>query len=128
MDIDSRVSELMQLSKFEINKRVCEKLGYQVQHEFLEGQLGFTESYHNKYPDTVWAIKHDMEGWEQLCPTSEASDSWEAIQAIFDSGITLIMNNSGVSTGNLGIKYDGYHADINFEPLHSAMILFLALD
>ena len=128
MGIENKINDFKQLSKFEINKLVCEKLGYQVQHDFLDGLLGFTEAYHNKYPDTVWAIKHDMEGWEQLCPTNDAGDAWEAVQAIFDSGITLVMNNSGVSTGNLGEKYNGHCAEIHFDPTHAAMILFLALD
>ena len=85
-------------SDFEINRTVAIALGMIVQDEFSE-HLGFTERYHEQYPNTVWAAKCDAignqsEAWEQFCPCNSWSDIGQLIE---ECGISLININC---TGN----------------------------
>jgi len=70
---------LSEMSDFEVNKAVALKLGLLVQVEFTEN-LGFTEKYHEQYPNTVWVAQADGHGkqsaaWDQVCYTRDWADA-----------------------------------------------------
>ena len=72
------------MSDFEINKAVAFSLRYLVKTDFEQGLGGFTENYHRKYPNTIWAAKTDdsgeqCEAWEQMNFCAEPQDSWPII-------------------------------------------------
>lgn len=75
------------LCDFEINVMVADKLGLNVKTEIKDGLIGFTEKYHEDYPDTVWVAEVDSLGnqikpWEQKCYTSNWEDIGPIIQII----------------------------------------------
>lgn len=74
------LSELRALSCFELNLRVAKSLGLDVKTEF-EDSLGFTVTFHERYPNTIWARdpKKD-EPWEQRAWTHNAEDAWPLIE------------------------------------------------
>lgn len=66
------------MSDFEVNKAVAIAIGMRVKVDF-DGEFGFTELYHSKYPNTIWAAKCDengnqIEAWEQKIFTEDPSD------------------------------------------------------
>ncbi|BBB29337.1 phage protein NinX family protein [Neptunomonas japonica] len=72
------------VSTFEINKAVAVTLGYLVKTEYEEGRSGFTEKYHEQYPNTIWAAKTDERGqqceaWEQMNFCANPEEAWPVI-------------------------------------------------
>lgn len=117
--------EYQELSNFEINCLVAERLGWKVQRDFLTGNIGFTEKYHRDYPDTVWTLKDGLDGWEQICFTSAGEESFPII---FSNKIGLRPNADGSYKAFRVL--DGYHyaSENNSEnPLRAAMIEYLKI-
>ncbi len=120
------------MSDFEINKAVAKTLGMAVQEDF-EANIGFTQGYHEKYPNNVWAAERDkfgvqIEPWEQFCPCNCESDSWVII---FDNKISTgwaagdewdaRCTNQGMSGAFREFKCR------HTSPLRAAMIVFLMM-
>jgi len=62
------IDQLNALSDYEINCAVAEKLGYRVERE-IQANIGFTESFREQYPHTIWGWKDNKSPCEQLCFT-----------------------------------------------------------
>lgn len=121
-----------EMSDFEINKAVAKAVGRMAKTEFDSGFIGFTKSYHEMYPSTVWTAAVDAEGyqceaWEQTDYCNDPSDAWPIIELLFSQGITLIMNDTGVMTNNAGVKFNGKSFDVEGSPLRAAMIVYLTM-
>lgn len=92
---------------FEINKLVGECLGLDLS--------GITEEINLMY-DSV----------KDYC--NEPSRAWPIIELIFSKGVTLIINDTGVTTGNLGEDLNGESLDVDCKPLRAAMIVYLEIN
>lgn len=116
----------LDVSDFEINCLVAEKLGWKVQRKFLDGNIGFTEKFHERYPCTVWILKDGLEGWEQVCFTATGE---EAFPIIFDNRIGLTPNEDGsYKAFTSPDDYDCPSENNSDNPLRAAMIEFLKMD
>ena len=65
--------------------------------------------------------KNSEESLLDFC--NDPACAWEVISRIFNAGLTLAMNESGVCTGNLGVAFDGMALDVDDKPLRAAMIV-----
>jgi hypothetical protein len=75
-------------TEFDINKRCAEILGLIVQTKF-EKRIGFTEYFHQNYPNTVWCAEVDERGdqvsaWEQMVFTRCPENTWPIIEKCWD--------------------------------------------
>lgn len=62
------------LSEFDINKRLANLLGLEVQEIDNTRSTGMTPWYHHHFPHTVWVIDQETP-WRQFCATR----TWEDI-------------------------------------------------
>ena len=86
-------------TEFDINKRCAALLGLIVQTKF-EKHIGFTEEFHQSYPNTVWCAEVDGLGdqssaWEQMVFTRCAANAWPIIDKCFDELNGSILKNGG---------------------------------
>jgi len=112
-------------SEFDINKRCAELEGLIVKTEFQE-KVGFTKSFHEKYPNTVWAAKVDefgnqTEAWEQMVFTRCPSDTWLIIEKCWDD----LMD---VECGSYSIKWVDLMEKHNCTKLVAACICFIEIN
>jgi hypothetical protein len=112
------------LSDFEINVLVAKALGWLVQEAF-EVNIGFTKSYHEKYPNTIWAAKTDargeqVEAWEQLSFTGCWSDAGKLME---DNQIELLKNDNN---NRWSASWDEFKTDsINENPKRAIAVCLL---
>jgi hypothetical protein len=93
-------------TEFEVNKRCAELMGFTVQIQY-EKKLGFTKSFHEKHPHTVWCAFFSMfleqtSVWEQKVFTRDATDAWSIIEKCWDE-LTCVNNvilGGGVYSSN----------------------------
>ena len=83
-------------TEFYINQRCAELLGLIVQTEFQDF-IGFTEMFHEAYPNTVWCAEVDEIGvqvgaWEQMVFTRYPENTWTIIEKCWDELNVLYAN------------------------------------
>lgn len=122
-----------EMSDFEINKHVAHALGLKVETEF-QNNIGFTESFHQKYPNTIWCAEVDRYGeqtqpWEQKCFTHNPSDAWPIID---ENKISLITDETQAEWK--AVYYESFFYDDDTyrfndkNPLRAAMIVYLMMN
>ena len=118
------------MSNFEINKAVAEKLGKVVLEIDDTSSLGMTSKYHEQHPDTVWVVDLDEQGQMasihyQFNPCSDWEDAGPIIQ---ENKISIIADSTHKDWQASWDFYDrvgGATCDDN--PLKAAMITFLKM-
>lgn len=105
------------MTDFEINKAVCATKGVKVDDEQYEGLCDRDERIVLCRDELGMSIGVDY--------CNDPADAWPIIELIFRAGVTLMINDSGVTTSNLGEKYGGKSIDVNCKPLRAAMIVYL---
>ena len=117
------------MSDFDINKAVAFSLRYLVKTDFEQGLGGFTENYHRKYPNTIWAAKTDdsggqCEAWEQMNFCAEPQDSWPIIQR---NNIATQPRPSSEEWFAFSICENEFEVS-DKNPLRAAMIVYLMMN
>ena len=88
------IEQLNALSDYEINCAVAKKLGYRVEYE-IQQNIGFTESFREQYPHTIWGWKDNKSPCEQLCFTRTPD---EYMPIAIEHGITIEFEDKKVMT------------------------------
>jgi hypothetical protein len=119
-------------TEFEINKR-CAELGGLSVNTKLELRVGFTKSFHEKYPHTIWCAEIDrygeqMSAWEQKIFTRDAADAWPIIEKCFDELVAVVDNFEGCLRDGYCTKWDALIKEHNCTKLVAACICFIEIN
>lgn len=97
--------QLEQMSDFEINKALANKIGWEVADICDKSSLGMTTNFHQRYPNTIWALKRAGDAWEQICFTG--SDGWNDIMPLaVEYDVTYIKHYKTAYSKLNGDRYD----------------------
>ncbi len=115
------------MTDFQINIEVATCLGYDVANEITAGHLGFTQGFHENYPNTIWAQRDLSQPWEQFNFTCCPEDAWPVIT---ENKIGLHPHDDGTYKAFTMVEgSDNYATETDSDnPLRAAMIEYLKIN
>lgn len=133
-------SDYENMSDFEINVLVAKASGLLVKESFDTGLLGFTERYHRKYPNTIWAAKHkngeQIDAWEQI---NFFAHPEEMMPLVFAHGISMksgyecdddgvdVMTHCAYTGSDFRSEQHGHHRVWDDNPIYAYAIVYLLM-